>query len=284
MSAITIAAGDLDYIRELVLQKSGIAIPPDQSDDLVLRLQSLAHRRGLESVPDLLSVLWSGEDNQLPGCVIAAVTTGWPSFWCDAPIYELLKSAILPELLGARQARRDLNVWYPNCGRGQGPHSLAILLREHFPRAGAWKIRILATDRSPRLIEQAGTGCYGQAEVCRGLPAELLTRYFRPKGLEWQVDEDLHNLLEFRTINLADDWPATPAFDLIVLRNVLLYYDNEVRKGILARMRRRLRPDGYLVLGEGETIADSETDQEWALYHPPGCYQPRHVETAQAPS
>jgi chemotaxis protein methyltransferase CheR len=284
MSAITIAASDLDYIRELVFQKSGIAIPPDQRDDLVLRLQSLAHRRGLESVPDLLSALRSGEDSQLPCCVIAAVTTGGPSFWCDAPIYELLKSAILPELLGARQTRRDLHVWCTNCGYGQGPYSLAILLREHFPVVAARGVRILATDRSPSLIEQAGTGCYSQAEVCRGLPAELLTRYFRPKGLEWQVDEDLHNMLEFRTINLADHWPAMPAFDLVLLRNVLLYYDTEVRKGILARMRRLLQPDGYLVLGENETIADSETDREWALHHPLGCYQPCHVETAHAPS
>jgi chemotaxis protein methyltransferase CheR len=136
---------------------------------------------------------------------------------------------------------------------GQEPYSLALLLREHFPELAGWKIALLASDLSRDVLARAREGRYNQIEVNRGLPAALLLRYFEQHGTDWQLRPEVRRMVDFQEINLARPWPSLPRMDLVLLRNVMIYFDVETKKGILGRVARLLRPDGYLLLGGAET-------------------------------
>ena len=128
-----------------------------------------------------------------------------------------------------------------------------MMIREHFPLIGGWAIRILGTDISPSMLEQAQVGRYGQLEVNRGLPAPLLIKYFHRAGADWQLDDSIRRMVRFELHNLAAPWPAMPLMDIVMMRNVLIYFDIPTRAQLLAKVRRLLRPEGYLLLGSAET-------------------------------
>jgi chemotaxis protein methyltransferase CheR len=130
---------------------------------------------------------------------------------------------------------------------------VALLLREYFPELADWRISLLASDLSKEMLARAREGRYSQLEVNRGLPAPLLVKYFRQEGATWQLSPDVRRLVELRELNLAQPWPYLPRMDLVLLRNVMIYFDVETKKAILGRLARLLKPDGYLLLGGAET-------------------------------
>jgi chemotaxis protein methyltransferase CheR len=142
---------------------------------------------------------------------------------------------------------------------------LAMLIREHFPTLAQWQLTLLATDLSQEMLTRAREGWYNQTEVNRGMPAALLVKYFQQHGTRWQLNADIRAMVEFRTMNLAQPWPFLPRMDLILLRNVMIYFDVPTKKTILGRAARLLHPDGYLLLGGAETtfnLDDSYTRVE----------------------
>ncbi|MDY6937257.1 MAG: protein-glutamate O-methyltransferase CheR [Cyanobacteriota bacterium] len=175
------------------------------------------------------------------------------SFFRDSDFFNALKSSIFPELMRLRRLDRQLNIWSAACSSGQEPYSLALVLHARFPLLTNWELQLTASDRSWEMLAKADRGSYSQAEVTRRLPPELLKRYFYRQGDRWQIDESIRSMVQFRYLNLLDPWPTLPPMDLVVMRNVLIYFDKPTRRQILTRVRQVLKPDGYLFLGSTET-------------------------------
>lgn len=274
MAAIT--ASEFDFIRDLVRREAAIVLEPGKEYLAEHRLGPVAKRAGLESVGDLVQRLRIGA-TELRGEVVDALTTNETSFFRDGHPWATLRDDLLPDLLERRADQRSLTVWCGAASSGQEPYSLALLLREHFAeRIDGWAVRIVATDISPSMLEKARSGRYSQLEVNRGLPAPMLLRWFRRVGVQWELVPEVRSKVELRRLNLdhAADWASIPLCDLVLLRNVLIYFDPATRAGILERCADRLRPDGYLFLGASETPLGIVDRFERVQRGPTTCYRP----------
>ena len=150
-----------------------------------------------------------------------------------------------------------------------------MLIRENFPALLSWKIRILATDLSTDILARAREGRYSQLEVNRGLPASLLVKYFQKRGSDWHLRDDIRSMVDYQIVNLANAWPVLPPMDIVMIRNVLIYFSVETKKEILAKVRRVLKPDGYFFLGAAETTFSIDDSYERAQFERATCYRVR---------
>jgi chemotaxis protein methyltransferase CheR len=245
---------DFDYIRALVREHSAIVLEPGKEYLVDTRLTPLVRQLKLGSISELVQRLRAPGANGLCTRVVEAMVTTETSFFRDLHPYESLRRSVLPELIARRRGERRLAIWSAACSTGQEPYSVAILLREHFPELAGWDVRLLATDLSAEVLGRAREGRFNQIEVNRGLPAAVLVKYFtQHHGQTWQLSEAIRGMVEFRELNLARPWPPLPAMDLILLRNVMIYFDVPTRKTVLSRAGALLRPEGYLLLGSAET-------------------------------
>jgi chemotaxis protein methyltransferase CheR len=244
---------EFDFVCRLVRDRSGIVLEAGKEYLVDARLTPVARQRELRTVSELIGQLRAGPDDGLAARVVEAMVTTETSFFRDVHPFETLRAEVLPELIRQRQKERRLNVWFAACSTGQEPYSFALLVREHFPELAGWRLDLLATDLSPDVLKRARTGRYTQLEVNRGLPAALMVKHFRQHGPNWELNEDVRRMIEFREMNLVRPWPPLPRMDLIFLRNVMIYFDVDMKKGILGRVAGLLRPDGYLLLGGAET-------------------------------
>jgi chemotaxis protein methyltransferase CheR len=240
------------------------------------RLLPIVRSEGLASLSDLVARLRSPLANGLQQKVVEAMTTNETSFFRDLYPFDALKKTLMPELIAKREKERKLNFWCGASSSGQEPYTIAILLREHFPALANWSFRFLATDLSVEMVERACAGRYTQLEVNRGMPAPLLVKYFQRNGVEWQVKDEVRKMVEFRCMNLADSWMTMPEMDVVFLRNVLIYFDVPTKKAILGKIRRILRPDGYLFLGAAETTLNLDDGFERMQFDKAGCYRLRN--------
>lgn len=267
---------EFDYVRSLVLEGSAIVLDPGKEYLVESRLTPLATRLGLGSLNALIGKLRTEPRNGIHKQVVDAMTTNETSFFRDLHPFEILKKNIVPEFLTKRSSERTLRIWSAACSTGQEPYTIALLLRETFPQLSGWQVRILATDLSADVLNKARTGTYSQMEMNRGLPAMLLVKYFKKVGADqWQVRDDLRGMIEFKEFNLAVPFPPLPSFDVILLRNVLIYFDIETKRSILAKMRKVLTPDGYLFLGGSETTLNIDENFESVCLGKSVCYRKR---------
>lgn len=250
---MSISDADFSYVRELVYRQAAIVLEQEKNYLVEARLSPLVRQHGFNSMTELVAQLRSQPSNGLQWNVIEAMTTNETSFFRDVHPFELLKKNVLPELIKKRAALRQLNIWCAAASSGQEPYTILMLLREKFPALATWKLNFLATDISKEMLDRCREGCYSQLEVNRGMPAPLLVKYFQKIGTEWQIKEDLRRMIDFRQMNLAQAWAVLPPMDVIFMRNVLIYFDVETKKTILARVRKTMKPDGYLFLGGAET-------------------------------
>jgi chemotaxis protein methyltransferase CheR len=264
---------DFDFIRKLLRQHSAIALEPDKQYLVESRLAPLVRRLELQSIGDLVGRLRAGPFNGLHAEIVEALVTTETSFFRDHHPFESLRKVVIPELMRRRAGERSLRIWCAACSTGQEPYSVALLFREHFPELRKWDVSLLATDLSREVLQRARAGRYNQIEVNRGLPASLLVKYFRQEGNVWQLQQDVRGLVEFRELNLAQTWPALPRLDLVLLRNVMIYFDVETKRTILGRLARLLRPDGYLVLGGAETTFNLDDSYRRLEHLKGGFYQ-----------
>jgi len=249
---------DFETVQALVKEHAAIVLEPGKAYLVEARLTPLARREGVESVETLVEELRRAPFGPLHAKVLDAMTTNETSFFRDLHPFEALRTAILPDLIRKREGQRKLHIWCGASSSGQEPYTIAMLLRQHFSHLREWSVTLLATDISEEMLARARSGRFSQLEVNRGLPAPLLVRYFKRDGAEWQLEEDVRRLVQFRPLNLVKAWPPMPPLDLIFLRNVLIYFDLEARRKILARIRRALQPDGYLFLGATETTLHAD--------------------------
>jgi len=252
MTALPLTTSDFDYISALVREHSAIVLETGKEYLVQSRLQPLAQQLGLRDISALVDRLKRGEP-VLALQVVEAMATHETSFFRDMHPFDALRDVVLPELIGARAPQRTLRIWSAAASTGQEAYSIAITLREHFAELSDWKVSILATDLSSAVIDRAREGRYSQIEINRGLPAPILLKYFERDGAGWRARPEIRRMVEFRTLNLVRPWPALGRFDLIFLRNVLIYFDVTTKREVLANVRKLMAPDGYLFLGSAES-------------------------------
>jgi len=264
---------DFEYVCRLVRDRAAVVLEPGKEYLVETRLAPVVRDLKLGSVGELVGRLRAGADPGLVVRVTEAMLTTETSFFRDATPFEALRACVLPDLIARRAAERRLNVWCAASSTGQEPYSLAILLREHFPQLAGWSVNILATDLSTDVLGRARAGRYSQLEVNRGLPAALMLKYFRQHGTTWELADEIRAAVQFRELNLTRPWPALPRMDLVMLRNVMIYFDVETKKEILGRVARLLRPDGYLLLGGAETTLNLDDSFRRVEHRKTGFYQ-----------
>ncbi len=241
-------------LKDLLRRETGVVLDDGKEYLVRARLGPVARREGLGSIEKLAELVRDRPQAPLSRRVLEALMTTETSFFRDVHPFSSLKERIIPELIERRASMRILRFWSAACSTGQEAYSLAVLVREYFPHLTGWQVRILASDVSGSVLERARAGRYSQMEINRGVPTHLLVRYFRRDGLEWQVADAVREMVDFREINLAEPLPDLPPMDVVFLRNVLIYFDEPLRRTVLERVGRLLRPDGYLFVGGAETM------------------------------
>ncbi|MCU4182817.1 protein-glutamate O-methyltransferase CheR [Acidiferrimicrobium sp. IK] len=250
----TLTHAEAAFVRTLVRAHAAIVLDESKSYLIERRLAPVARDTGAGSVSELVASLRSSPRPQLRDLVVDALTTNETSWFRDRHPFDALQHHVLPPLIDARRANRTLTVWCGAASTGQEPFSLAILIREHFPELSSWNVRIVATDISRTALEQARSGLYGQIEINRGMHASYISRYFQRDGTKFRLDNKIRSMVEFRELNLVGPWTGVPRSDLVLLRNVMIYFDPATKTQILHKIATDvLRPDGVLILGGAET-------------------------------
>ncbi len=248
-----ISPAEFAFVRDLVHQRSAIVLEPGKEYLVESRLTTVARGEGFQSLEQFLGELRLRPNGGLTKRVVEAMTTNETSWFRDVHPFDAFRTVLLPEVAQRNAASRQVNIWCAAASTGQEPYTLAMLCREAGPLLAGWTVRIVATDLSTEVLERAREGRYSQLEVNRGLPAPFLVKYFRKVGAEWQLVEDVRKMVDYRTMNLAEPWPSMGPFDVVFMRNVLIYFDVPTKKEILARTRKVLRSGAPLVLGGAET-------------------------------
>ena len=254
---MTCSETDYAYLRRVVMAQSCNRPEPLRNTHFDSRLAPVIREAGVASLKDLVSMLRNQPSTPLHRAVAEAMTINETSFFRDVSPFETLRTTVLPELIRRNAERRTLRIWSAASSTGQEAYSLAMLLCESFPEIAGWDITILGTDISSQVVEYARAGRYRRLEVNRGLPARFLLKYFTRHGDEWEIAPQIRRMCSFRTLNLCGAADDAAVFDLVLLRNVLLYFSGEDRACVLRTMHRRLHPDGYLFLGAAEQAEDS---------------------------
>lgn len=253
MTTCSLTEEAITAVCTLVRKRSAIELDATKAYLIEARLSSVARRNGCTNTGELVRRLQVEPTASLQQQVVEAMTTNETSFFRDAHPFEALRKSILPEIAKTQASRRTLNFWSAACSTGQEAYSIAMLLHEHFPQLAQWKTQILGTDLSDEVLEKARLARFSQIEMNRGLPAAFLAKYFRRDGMQWELLPQLRAPATFRKMNLIEPWPTMPTMDVVFLRNVLIYFSPDVKRAILAQIRKVMAPHGVLFLGAAET-------------------------------
>jgi chemotaxis protein methyltransferase CheR len=277
MSTATASISDTDafnFICSLVRDRSAIELEPNKAYLVDARLTPVARENGMSSIGELVAAVRRPGSQDLTRQVVEAMTTNETSFFRDLHPFDALKTHVLPELIAKRSNQRTITIWSCACSSGQEPYTIAMILREHFPMLNGWTVKLFGTDLSSQILSRAREGLFNQTEVNRGLPASLLVKYFQKDGLQWRIKDEIRKMVEFREANLAQPFsPSHPTSDIVFLRNVLIYFSPETKKGILKKVRQVLHPDGYLFLGGAETTMNLDASFERVPLGKAVCYR-----------
>jgi chemotaxis protein methyltransferase CheR len=245
---------DFEWLRKLLKERSGLTLGADKEYLLESRLLPLTRRNGLTTLNELVGRLKTPGNADLAFSVVEAMTTNETFFFRDKIPFDHLRDTILPALIAARAKEKRIRIWCAAASSGQEPYSIAMLLRSMEPNLRGYRVDLLATDLSVAVIERAKQGTYSQFEVQRGLPIRLLVRYFTQAGDSWHIASDIREMVQFRTLNLLQDFAPLGMFDVVLCRNVLIYFDQSTKIAVLERLARQVPQDGYLILGAAETV------------------------------
>jgi chemotaxis protein methyltransferase CheR len=243
---------DYEYLRKVLKERSGIDLSADKQYLVESRLIPLARKSSLPGIAELVQKMKSGSD-ALTSEVVEAMTTNETFFFRDKIPFDNLREVILPALAQARAARRSLRIWSAASSTGQEPYSIAMCVKEFAALAG-WRVEILATDLSQTVLEKSKAGIFSQFEVQRGLPIQMLVKYFTQVGELWQLNADIRAMVQHRQFNLLQDFSQLGKFDVIFCRNVLIYFDQDTKAAIFDRLAKVLEADGILALGAAESV------------------------------
>ena len=242
---------NFDFLCRMVHQDSGIVLDESKGYLLESRLLPVVKSEGATSLDDLCRLIRATGGERLRHKVVEAMTTNETLFFRDVTPFESLQKELIPKLVERTAGRRPVRFWSAACSSGQEAYSLAMMWLEM--GLGPSQIELLGTDLSDEILEKARKGRFMQLEVNRGLPAKYLVKYFTRHGMEWEISPEVRRMVRWTKLNLTLSWPALGQFDVVLCRNVLIYFDMETKRDILSRMRKHVRPEGYLILGSSET-------------------------------
>jgi chemotaxis protein methyltransferase CheR len=244
---------DYEFLRKFLKERSGLDLSADKQYLVESRLTPLARRTGLSGIAEIVQKIRIGSE-PLSSDVVEAMTTNETFFFRDKIPFENLCGTVLPSMLQARANRRVLRIWCAASSTGQEPYSIAMCLKEFSVALAGWRVEIVATDLSQAVLEKSKAGIFSQFEVQRGLPIQMLVKYFERVGELWQLNADIRAMVQHRQLNLLQDFSHLGTFDVIFCRNVLIYFDQDTKTGIFDRLARVIEPDGVLTLGAAESV------------------------------
>jgi len=245
---------DYDFLRSLLKQRSGLDLSADKQYLVESRLLPLARKAGLPGIAELVLKMKGGGAEALTKEVVEAMTTNETFFFRDKIPFDHLRETILPAMLQSRASRKSLRIWSAACSTGQEPYSIAMCLKERAQALSGWRVEIVATDLSQEVLEKSRAGIYSQFEVQRGLPIQLLVKYFTQIGELWQINSEIRGMVQHKQLNLLQDFSHLGKFDVIFCRNVLIYFDQETKINTFDRVAKLMEPDGMLMLGAAESV------------------------------
>ncbi|MDX8384308.1 MAG: protein-glutamate O-methyltransferase CheR [Ghiorsea sp.] len=248
---------EFNWFRSFLERKSGIIINDDKLYLVQSRLKPLLRKHDLKDLNDIVAQIKRNGSSPLADESIDAMTTNETLFFRDQYPYSALETLIFPELSHQGSATSRINIWSAASSRGQEAYSIAIAASESIPQAHK-RVKIFGTDLSTEAVAYANAGVYSQMEVQRGMPITRLVRFFSQTGTRWAVSEDLKSMAQFQTGNLTDDMLIAKVrrhgpFDIVFLRNVLIYFSPEERRKVIDRVARAMKKGGYLITGATET-------------------------------
>jgi chemotaxis protein methyltransferase CheR len=271
-------AADYEFLRKFLKERSGLDLSADKQYLVESRLVPLARKANLAGIDELVQKI-KGGSSALASDVVEAMTTNETFFFRDKVPFDHLRDTVLPEMIQARAARKSLRIWCAAASTGQEPYSIAMVIKEMSAQLAGWRIEIIGTDISQQVLEKSKAGIYTQFEVQRGLPIQLLVKYFKQIGEMWQVNPDIRSMIQYRPLNLLTDFSGMGKFDIIFCRNVLIYFDQDMKSQIFGRLAKCMEPDGFMALGAAETVVGL-TDAFKPHADKRGLYRPNVVRPA----
>ncbi len=251
---MSITAEEFSFVSKWAKNQAAIVLHPGKEYLVENRLSPIAELEGFGDVNTLIDELRKEDySNPIQAKCIDALTTNETSFFRDHHPFEFLKTKVIPEII-RNKSRKSLNIWSAACSTGQEIYSTAMMLKANFPQLEEWDVKLFATDISESSIEKAKKGSYSQFEVNRGLPAFTLLKNFTQDESQWQLNQDIIDMVEFKKLNIIKPWPIMDQFDIIMLRNILIYFDVDTKKAILDKMSNCIHPNGYMLIGTSETV------------------------------
>jgi chemotaxis protein methyltransferase CheR len=271
------AVNELDFlfISNLLYERLGIRLEKEKGYLVESRLAKVAERAGVGGLGQLILLLKANHPPEgVVNDTLEAMTTNETFFFRDTAPFEVLKEKVLPAIIAKKRNEKAIHIWSAACSTGQEAYSIALTLRESFPHLSDWNVRITGTDVATKVLARAKEGIFNQSEINRGIGPALLAKYFSRSGENWKIREDIRDMVQFRALNLKNEWPSMPKMDVIFLRNVLIYMDNDSRKAIFGRAHKLLQSHGYLFLGAAETTFNISDLFKRADWKSAGCFQP----------
>ena len=244
---------DFDYLADMLVNEGGMVVEPDKHYLITTRLMPVAAKHGLSDVDSLIDRLRKGND-VIKHDVVDAMTVNETSFFRDPRVWDEIGAVLLPQIFEHCRVLRRLEIWIAASSSGQEVYTIAMLLREMLGSDyGKWRIQIIASDLSREMVARTKAGRYSEYETSRGLSKERRNKYMSKDGKDWVVNDDLRSIITAREGNLTSkDMGVRGPFDLILLRNVLIYFKPAMRTEILSRQAGLLNKNGWLVLGASE--------------------------------
>lgn len=256
---LKITAEEIKLITKYIYEISGIALDESKKYLLETRLSALAEEQGCATYHDLYKKAKVDVAKTIERKIIDAISTNETLFFRDAAPFQLLQHKILPDLIDLREVKAsglktNLKIWSAASSTGQELYSVAILMQELLGMSPKYSIKLLGTDISDAAVAQASSGRFNKFEIERGLPRDKLTKYFTPMGQTWKINDQIRAMVNFRKFNLMHPFTGLGKFDIILCRNVAIYFTLEDRKKLFNKIADALEPDGYLIIGSTESL------------------------------
>ena len=244
---------EFEFISQLLKRRSGLVLTPEKAYLIESRVAPLVRKHNLPGFEAVVMKM-RANDEKIIRDVVEAMTTNESFFFRDKTPFEHFEKLMLPKLLQSRASQKRVRIWCAAASTGQEPYSLAMIIREKALLLKDWKFEIIGTDLSTEVLDRAKAGLYSQFEVQRGLPVQMLVKYFTKEGDQYRIKDDIRQMVQYRPANLLDAFSGFGTFDIIFCRNVLIYFDEATKRQVLDRMAQLLPDDGYLLLGAAESV------------------------------
>ena len=248
---------DFQYLAGILKQRSGLALSDDKAYLIESRLLPIARSQNLQDIPQLCNLLRTRPNEALLTEITEAMTTNESSFYRDIKPYESLRNIVLPMLMARPLIQKTLRIWSAACSTGQEPYTISMCLKEDAAKLAGWNFEIVASDLAKKVVDKAKEGIYSQFEAQRGLPIQILMKYFTSlPDTSWQIKDIIRSTVQFKLQNLLTDYGLLGKFDIVFCRNVLIYFDEPTKAQITEKMARSITKDGVLIIGATESLID----------------------------